>query len=173
MVVTGFMRRLIPALAWLLLCGCTRQAPPPALVSTVAATSPSPAASASVVAPPGHPVEVTVDGGQQVAVQVTDLKLGTGEEAEDGRTVSVRYVGTLPDGTKFDSTADHDDQPVTFELGAGRVIPGWEAGLRGMKVGGKRHLVIPPAAGYGSREMPGKIPANSTLIFDVELVDVK
>jgi len=80
-------------------------------------------------------------------------------------------VGTLTDGTKFDSSVDRG-QPFDFELGAGRVIKGWDEGVAGMKVGGKRKLVIPPDLGYGGRAI-GKIPANSTLIFEVELLDVK
>ena len=100
---------------------------------------------------------------------------GDGEVAEKGMTVKVHYTGWLSDkgekGTKFDSSHDRKT-PLPFRLGAGRVIRGWEEGIEGMKVGGKRQLIIPPQLGYGNRAMGNVIPANSTLIFDVELVGV-
>ena len=104
-------------------------------------------------------------------LQYEDMITGTGTEAKSGNKVKVHYVGTLTDGTKFDSSVDRG-QPFEFDLGAGRVIKGWDEGVAGMKIGGKRKLVIPPDLGYGSRSV-GKIPANSTLIFEVELLDVK
>lgn len=91
--------------------------------------------------------------------------------AQKGQTVSVHYTGWLPDGTKFDSSRDRH-QPFEFKLGGGQVIQGWEQGVEGMRVGEKRKLVIPPDLGYGGRAV-GPIPANSTLIFEVELLDVK
>jgi FKBP-type peptidyl-prolyl cis-trans isomerase FkpA len=104
---------------------------------------------------------------------VTDLREGTGTAATQGRTVTVSYTGWLFDpsrpeskGTQFDSQAS-----FTFQLGVGRVIPGWEQGIPGMKVGGQRRLTIPPNLGYGS-QMVGSIPANSTLVFDVMLLNV-
>lgn len=105
------------------------------------------------------------------ALQSTDEVVGTGAEAVAGKTVSVNYVGTLTDGTKFDSSYDRN-QPFEFPLGGGQVIKGWDQGVVGMKVGGKRKLVIPPDMGYGSKAN-GKIPANSTLVFEIELLDVK
>ncbi len=105
-------------------------------------------------------------------LQSTDEVVGTGTEAVAGKSVSVQYTGTLTDGTKFDSTADHGGQPFTFALGGGQVIKGWDQGVVGMKVGGKRKLVIPPSLGYGSQSV-GTIPPNSTLVFEIELVDVK
>ncbi|MBI5323796.1 MAG: FKBP-type peptidyl-prolyl cis-trans isomerase [Ignavibacteriae bacterium] len=104
-------------------------------------------------------------------LQYQDMKVGTGTEAKSGSKVSVHYVGTLTDGTKFDSSVDRG-KPFEFNLGAGEVIKGWDEGVAGMKVGGKRKLTIPPDLGYGSRAI-GKIPSNSTLIFDVELLNVK
>jgi FKBP-type peptidyl-prolyl cis-trans isomerase len=104
-------------------------------------------------------------------MQVEDIVVGTGEEAVSGKTVTVNYVGTLTDGTKFDASADHG-QPFSFELGAGRVIKGWDEGIAGMKVGGKRKLTIPPDLAYGSQAV-GTIPANSTLVFEVELLNVE
>ena len=91
--------------------------------------------------------------------------------AKAGDTVSVHYTSYLTNGSKFDSSVDRN-QPFEFPLGAGRVIPGWDEGVAGMKVGEKRKLVIPPELGYGSRDM-GQIPPNSTLIFEVELLGIK
>ena len=105
-------------------------------------------------------------------LQYEDLQQGTGAEATRGRPVSVHYTGWLTDGTKFDSSVDRG-QPFTFPLGAGRVIRGWDEGVAGMKVGGKRRLTIPPELGYGAQGAGGVIPPNATLIFDVELLEVK
>jgi len=101
-----------------------------------------------------------------------DLKVGSGDEAKTGDTVSVHYTGWLEDGTKFDSSLDRN-QPFEFTLGAGRVIPGWEEGVVGMKVGGKRKLVIPPALAYGASGSSGVIPPNATLTFEVEPLEIK
>ena len=103
-------------------------------------------------------------------LQYHDEQVGTGAEARAGDHVVVHYTGTLTDGKKFDSSRDRG-QPFHFPLGEGRVIRGWDEGVAGMKVGGRRRLVIPPELGYGSRGV-GPIPANSTLVFDVELLDV-
>ncbi len=102
----------------------------------------------------------------------TDEVVGTGTEAAAGKQVTVNYVGMLPDGTVFDASASHG-QPFTFTLGAGQVIKGWDMGVAGMKVGGKRRLIIPSEYGYGSQGAGNVIPPNATLIFDVQLVDVK
>lgn len=104
--------------------------------------------------------------------QIEDVQVGTGEEAQAGKSVSVHYVGTLPDGKVFDSSRKRG-QPFTFPLGAGRVIQGWDLGVAGMKVGGIRKLVIPPEEGYGAGGYPPVIPPNSTLHFEVELVAVR
>ena len=99
-----------------------------------------------------------------------DLVVGTGATAAAADLVTVNYVGTLTNGTKFDSSYDRN-QPYTFRLGAGQVIAGWDQGLVGMKVGGKRRLTIPPSLGYGS-QANGPIPPNSTLIFEIELLSI-
>ena len=105
-------------------------------------------------------------------LKYTDDQIGTGIEAQAGKTVSVHYTGWLLDGTKFDSSKDRN-QPFSFPLGRGQVIKGWDEGVAGMKVGGKRTLVIPPDLGYGARGAGGVIPPNATLKFEVELLDVK
>jgi FKBP-type peptidyl-prolyl cis-trans isomerase FkpA len=102
---------------------------------------------------------------------VQEVKTGGGALAVPGKIVSVHYTGTLTDGTKFDSSFDHG-QPIEFALGTGRVIKGWDQGIDGMKVGGKRKLTIPPQLAYGERGM-GPIPPSATLVFDVELVGVR
>ena len=100
-----------------------------------------------------------------------DIKVGGGEEVKNGDTVQVHYTGTLIDGTKFDSSVDRG-QPFSFTVGAGQVIKGWELGLVGMKVGGKRKLTIPANLGYGAHGVPGTIPGNAVLIFDIELLKI-
>lgn len=104
-------------------------------------------------------------------LQVEDIEVGSGEEAMVGDLVSVHYTGKLLDGTKFDSSYDRD-QPFQFTLGKGEVIEGWEKGVLGMKVGGKRKLVIPPALAYGERRAGEIIPPSATLIFEVELLEI-
>jgi len=105
-------------------------------------------------------------------LQIIDEIIGTGAEAKAGDIISVNYTGTLVDGKKFDSSYDRN-QSFSFVLGAGQVIKGWDEGVAGMKIGGKRKLVIPPALAYGDQELGnGLIPANSTLVFEVELLGV-
>jgi FKBP-type peptidyl-prolyl cis-trans isomerase FkpA len=101
-----------------------------------------------------------------------DLDLGTGELAIAGNRVSVHYTGWLLDGDKFDSSLDRN-QPFQFTLGKGMVIAGWDEGVAGMKVGGKRRLTIPPQLGYGAQGAGGVIPPNATLVFDVELLSIE
>jgi peptidylprolyl isomerase len=105
-------------------------------------------------------------------VEIEDIQVGTGAVAVPGATLTVHYTGTLTDGTVFDSSYPRNE-PLTLQLGAGQVIPGWEQGLEGMKAGGKRKLTIPPSLGYGSSGAGSTIPPNATLIFEVELLDVK
>jgi FKBP-type peptidyl-prolyl cis-trans isomerase FkpA len=100
-----------------------------------------------------------------------DLVVGTGTAAASGQKVTVHYTGWLTNGTKFDSSKDRGD-PFVFPLGKGQVIKGWDQGVQGMKVGGKRKLTIPPEMGYGARGAGGVIPPNATLLFEVELLGV-
>jgi FKBP-type peptidyl-prolyl cis-trans isomerase len=102
-------------------------------------------------------------------MQIEELIAGEGAVAAEGQQVSVHYTGWLTNGTKFDSSVDRG-QPFQFVLGAGMVIRGWDEGVAGMKVGGKRKLTIPPEKAYGDRGFPGVIPPNSTLVFEVELL---
>src|SRR4030095_4634 len=102
---------------------------------------------------------------------IEDVTVGEGALATAGQQVKVHYTGWLTNGTKFDSSKDRND-PFVFSLGAGRVIKGWDEGVAGMKVGGKRKLTIPPALGYGARGAGGVIPPNATLVFEVELLGV-
>jgi FKBP-type peptidyl-prolyl cis-trans isomerase len=120
-----------------------------------------------------------IDPAALAALVKTDIKPGTGEVATTGKMVTVHYTGWLYDeaapnhqGMKFDSSRDRN-QPFPFPLGAGQVIPGWELGVEGMKVGGKRLLIIPPALAYGAKGAGGVIPPNAQLVFEVELLGVQ
>jgi FKBP-type peptidyl-prolyl cis-trans isomerase len=117
-------------------------------------------------------IEVKTRDGKTAKLKYQDLKEGNGTEAKKGNEVTVHYTGWLTDGKKFDSSLDRG-KPFTFPLGAGRVIPGWDAGVAGMREGGKRKLTIPPELAYGSRGAPPVIPSNATLVFEVELLKVK
>lgn len=105
-------------------------------------------------------------------LKIEDQKIGTGNEAIAGKKVTVNYLGTFTDGKKFDSSYDRNE-PFTFFLGAGQVIKGWDLGIAGMKVGGKRKLTIPSSLGYGDEGFPGAIPGGATLVFEVELLAVE
>jgi FKBP-type peptidyl-prolyl cis-trans isomerase FkpA len=103
---------------------------------------------------------------------IEDLEVGTGAEAVAGQQVSVHYTGWLTDGKKFDSSKDRGD-PFSFPLGKRHVIAGWDEGVQGMKIGGRRKLTIPPELGYGARGAGGVIPPNAILVFEVELLGVE
>jgi FKBP-type peptidyl-prolyl cis-trans isomerase len=159
-----------------LLGGCSKLTEPPrpeavagegaaeAKQAQPAATpTPTPTPAPTPAQPPPDP---------NAKLEIKDLVVGKGAEAKSGDTVKVHYVGTLQNGTEFDASKKHGDQPFSFDLGKGRVIKGWDEGVAGMRIGGKRKLTIPPHLGYGARGMGDKIPPNSTLVFEVELVDI-
>ncbi|PSP18867.1 MAG: peptidylprolyl isomerase [Cyanobacteria bacterium QS_8_64_29] len=111
---------------------------------------------------------VTTDSG----LKYVDIRQGDGPSPEPGQTVVVHYTGTLSDGTQFDSSRERNN-PFSFKLGANQVVPGWEEGVATMRVGGRRELIIPPELGYGESGASSIIPPNATLIFDVELLEIK
>ena len=112
--------------------------------------------------------EITTPSG----LKYIDMEVGSGESPATGQGVVVHYTGTLENGTKFDSSVDRD-KPFSFTIGIGRVIQGWDEGVATMKVGGKRRLTIPSDLGYGAAGAGGVIPPNATLIFDVELLEIR
>jgi FKBP-type peptidyl-prolyl cis-trans isomerase FkpA len=120
-------------------------------------------------------VAANKEGGQvktESGLEYVDLVVGTGQEAKPGNTATVHYTGWLLDGKKFDSSVDRND-PFSFRVGGGQVIKGWDEGVAGMKVGGKRKLIIPSHLGYGARGAGQVIPPNATLTFEVELLGVR
>ena len=143
--------------------------PNPTLFTMASNTSQADATQANASAL-GDPLEAETSQLTPSGLRITDIKIGDGPEATAGQTVSVNYRGTLENGKEFDSS--YERGPFSFPLGAGRVIKGWDEGVAGMKVGGKRKLVIPPELGYGSRGAGGVIPGNATLIFEVELLGI-
>jgi FKBP-type peptidyl-prolyl cis-trans isomerase len=140
-----------------------------------AKATPTPAAAKQPPAAPEYPVDPVFEGKPvstntlEGGLLVEDFVIGTGEEAKAGSEVSVHYVGTLPDGTMFD-TSHKRNRPFAFTIGEGRVIKGWDQGVPGMKIGGKRRLTVPAELAYGERKK-GKIPPNSQLTFTIELVE--
>jgi FKBP-type peptidyl-prolyl cis-trans isomerase len=169
------VRRLllaVSATAALAATGCSKLTSPPSEQA-----SPDPSASAGSTATAAAagtaanaPAAAAAPAGSDKLVSV-DEQVGTGAEAKTGDAVSVHYVGTLTNGTEFDSSRKRN-QPFKFTLGQGKVIKGWDQGVVGMKVGGKRKLTIPPSLGYGARGAPPVIPPNSTLVFEIELVSI-
>jgi len=152
---------------------CSRLTSPPEpepmnTATQTTAASPATAAPKPSAAPTPPPV---ANAAPEAPLGVVDVKVGTGPEAKAGDKVKVHYTGTLTNGTEFDSSRKRN-QPFEFVLGQGRVIKGWDQGVAGMKVGGKRKLTIPPGLGYGARGAGGTIPPNATLLFDVELVEI-
>jgi FKBP-type peptidyl-prolyl cis-trans isomerase len=138
--------------------------------ATATATAPPTAtATATASAPAPTPPPAAADGSEKLGVQ--DVVLGKGAEAKAGDKVSVHYIGTLTNGTEFDSSKKHG-KPFEFTLGRGMVIKGWDQGVAGMKVGGRRKLTIPPSLGYGARGAGALIPPNATLQFDIELLGI-
>ena len=131
--------------------------------------SPAKPAAKPAVAGPTHVTGAPTK--TATGLEYWDIKVGTGAEAHTGQAVKVHYTGWLTTGNKFDSSVG--GPPFSFRIGAGDVIKGWDEGVAGMKVGGKRQLRIPPSLAYGEKGYPGVIPPNSTLIFDVSLVSVQ
>jgi peptidylprolyl isomerase len=144
-----------------------------ALAATIALAQTGSAQAGAAKAPAaGGPTKTTGDGTKTASgLQYWDVKVGTGAQAQKGQKVTVHYTGWLTSGKRFDSSVG--GKPFPFRIGAGDVIKGWDEGVAGMKVGGKRQLRIPPDLAYGARGYPGVIPANATLIFDVQLVGVQ
>jgi FKBP-type peptidyl-prolyl cis-trans isomerase FkpA len=154
-------------------CACSKltmpEDPPPFEgVTTTGAQAQKPQEAAK----PQEPAKaVAPPPGPEAKLGIVDPVVGKGQEAKSGDTVKVHYTGTLTDGSKFDSSKDRN-QPFEFTLGQGRVIKGWDQGVVGMKIGGKRKLTIPSTLGYGERGAGAKIPPNSTLLFDIELLEI-
>jgi peptidylprolyl isomerase len=163
------------ALAALGGCGDHRAADSKDAAPPAAASAPTPKDSSMTPSTPSFAPALGVDLPAMTktpsGLAYKDTKVGAGPVAKAGQTASVHYTGWLPDGTKFDSSRDRNE-PFAFPLGGGRVIKGWDEGVAGMHVGGRRLLVIPPTLGYGANGA-GPIPPNSTLVFDVELLGVK
>jgi FKBP-type peptidyl-prolyl cis-trans isomerase len=151
------------------------------LTGCVTSDNPTPASDASMpqpnvtsepaAPPPGRMAAAAQPTAPRDGVVRNDIKVGTGPEARSGQRVRVHYTGKLTNGTTFDSSVGK--QPFTFNLGAGEVIRGWDLGVAGMKVGGRRKLTIPPELGYGARGAPPQIPPNATLVFEVDLLGVE
>src|SRR5262245_8555045 len=159
---------LTPALlALALLTGCvTSDNPPPE-----ASTPPETTAAVDPPPPPSGRTAAAAQAAPRDGVVRQDTKVGTGPEARSGQRVRVHYTGKLTNGTTFDSSVGK--QPFTFTLGAGEVIRGWDVGVAGMKVGGRRKLTISSEMGYGARGAPPQIPPNATLVFEVDLLGVE
>ncbi len=150
----------------LVACGDGEEAGP---AETPAATPAETPATPVEDGPPEVSGEPTVT---ESGLQFIDIEVGTGDAPQSGQTVEVHYTGWLTDGTKFDSSIDRGE-PFSFTIGTGQVIDGWDEGVASMNVGGKRRLIIPPELGYGETGYPGVIPANTQIIFDVELLAIK
>jgi FKBP-type peptidyl-prolyl cis-trans isomerase len=149
----------------------SRSEPAPAPKKTKIVAEAPPSATQTRASPPKpEPIDPPTRPRALASVEIVDMLIGTGDRAASGAKVTVDYTGTLVDGTKFDES--HGRGPFAFELGAGHVIKGFDQGVDGMRVGGKRRVTIPPELGYGERAM-GKIPAGSTLIFELELRKVE
>jgi FKBP-type peptidyl-prolyl cis-trans isomerase len=153
------------------LSGCSTQAGRPSQESTPAGAPSSAQPSPSGTSQESTPATSKGNVGKTAGLVISDEVVGKGPSAKSGDRVTVHYTGWLLDGTKFDSSKDRNE-PFLFSLGAGNVIPGWDQGVAGMKVGGKRKLTVPPELGYGAQGAGGVIPPNATLVFEVELLKI-
>jgi FKBP-type peptidyl-prolyl cis-trans isomerase len=163
------MRRLLVSIALaaslvlVVACGSSKKE------TTTPSVTPEATATQTAGGPPPVSAQATVTAS---GLKIIEIKSGSGDEAQKGQTVSVHYTGWLADGTKFDSSLDRG-QPLSFVLGAGQMIPGFDEGVAGMRVGGERRLIIPPNLAYGAQGRPPRIPANAELTFDIQLVSVQ
>jgi FKBP-type peptidyl-prolyl cis-trans isomerase len=163
-----------------LACSRLTSPPEPEAVVTDTPPAPTPPAPKPSTAPPAPPPSASA-AAPEPPLSVVDTKLGTGPAVKAGDKVKMHYTGTLTNGTEFDSSRGPNKKPFTFVLGKGQVIKGWDQGIGGvpekgiapMKVGGKRKLTIPSSLGYGARGAGAKIPPSSTLLFDVELLEIE
>ena len=144
-------------------------------ITSSATPAPTPTPTIQITQTPQPTAQNSTQSGTMVTMsdglQTQDLTVGNGKEAKAGDTVTVNYLGTLENGTKFDSSYDRN-QPFTTQIGVGAVIKGWDEGIPGMKIGGKRKLIVPAQLGYGAQSA-GTIPPNSVLVFEVELLGIK
>lgn len=171
--------RLAAPLAALALAACSNLTAPapdePITVTKDPGAAPKAEPPPEGQAKPDHPAPAKAEekpAAPEEPLKKVDVVVGKGPEAKAGDVVSVHYVGTLLDGKEFDASRKHG-KPFNFPLGQGQVIKGWDEGVAGMKPGGKRKLVIPPSKAYGARGAPPVIPPNSTLLFEVELLEIK
>lgn len=166
----------LTALAALLASGCQQaQTSTPTSETTMqtqSAPTPVPTPAGAVTTVPGDPVGEAKLHKLASGLQYVDLKLGDGTMAEPGMNVSVQYTCWLAEGLKVDSSLDRG-QPLAFQLGSGQMVAGFDEGVKGMRIGGKRKLTVPPALGWGAAGAGGVIPPNATVVFDVELLSVK
>ena len=151
----------------MILLGCDRCSGSKETAAVAPATTPGAVTEPAASTPPPAPAETPAGD-----LQIVDIKEGEGDEVKEGKKISVQYKGTLVDGTVFDDTHGRA-APVTFVVGSGMVISGMDQGVKGMKVGGERKLIVPPNLAYGNRSVGGSIAPNSTLIFDIELVKIE
>jgi peptidylprolyl isomerase len=158
---------LVASLVLIVACGGKEEKKTTAPTGTPAATPAQTPQTGGGPPPVSAQATVTASG-----LKIIEIKVGTGAEAQKGQTVSVHYTGWLADGTKFDSSLDRGE-PLSFTLGVGQMIPGFDEGVLGMKVGGERRLIIPPDLAYGAQGRPPLIPANAELTFDVQLVSAQ
>jgi peptidylprolyl isomerase len=166
---------ILPVLLALAASACGGKDKEAAATPAPAATEAPTEAPTEAAAPAATKPKVDVPKGKApTKLVIKDIKKGTGPAVQDGQTASVQYVGVLYDnGKQFDASWDRGAEPFAFPLGQGQVIPGWDQGVKGMKVGGRRELIIPPDLGYGAQGAGADIPPNATLIFVVDLVGVQ